>query len=252
MENINIKNEKYKFAVANLTHLFNNNTDKNNMKSKSFKLLLLTFLLSCYSIPAFSQTFKDALKWTPYRSLPYKRNKFSNDQGGCGIMNAKGLIPIKIYTNVQCTEYELADNYDTMPETNGLFKLTSSPHILMYIGMGGVTEAQTDELILVDAYGKVTDVLVSKVHVSGAIVKQFYINEDETIVVITLKPTTSASIPFSNFTQFTGYRIDETYKVMNGKFVLSKTQKYKERVYTYQQLVAKNYNLWDGNEQIVN
>ena len=122
----------------------------------------------------------------------------------------------------------------------------------MYIGMGGVTEAQTDELILVDAYGKVTDVLVSKVHVSGAIVKQFYINEDETIVVITLKPTTSASIPLSNFTQFTGYRIDETYKVMNGKFVLSKTQKYKERVYTYQQLVAKNYNLWDGNELPIN
>ena len=89
-------------------------------------------------------------------------------------MNAKGLIPIKIYTNVQCTEYELADNYDTMPETNGLFKLTSSPHILMYIGMEGVTEAQTDELILVDTYGKVTDVLVSKVNVSGAIVKQFY------------------------------------------------------------------------------
>lgn len=70
--------------------------------------------------------------------------------------------------------------------------------------------------------------------------------------MITLKPTTSASIPLSNFTQFTGYRIDETYKVMNGKFVLSKTQKYNERVYTYQQLLAKNYNLWDGNEQIAN
>ena len=222
-----------------------------NLKSKTFRLFVLTLLLGCYSISAFSQSFKDALQWTPYRSLPYKKSKFSHDKGGCGIDNAKGLFPIKMYTNVQCTEFELADNFDTMPEARGLFKLTTSPHILMYVRMGGVTDTQTDELILVNFSGNVTDVLVSKVHVSGAIVKQFYINADETVVVISLKPTTSVSIPIDNFTKFSGYRVDETYKVVNGKFVLSKTQKYAEREYTFQQLVDEDYNLWDGGEQPV-
>ena len=222
-----------------------------NLKSKTFRLFVLTLLLSFYSISAFSQSFKDALQWTPYRSLPYKKSKFSHDKGGCGIDNAKGLFPIKMYTNVQCTEFELADNFDTMPEARGLFKLTTSPHILMYVRMGGVTDTQTDELILVNFSGNVTDVLVSKVHVSGAIVKQFYINADETVVVISLKPTASVSIPIDNFTKFSGYRVDETYKVVNGKFVLSKTQKYAEREYTFQQLVDEDYNLWDGGEQPV-
>ena len=153
---------------------------------------------------------------------------------------------------MQCTEYMLADDYDTMPTTYAKFRLPDAGNTLVALELGGNIDNLTDELILVDKNYNVTDALVTKVYAfPGTIVKQYYINEDGSIVVITLKPVSSASLSMLEFTQFIGQRIDETYKVVNGKFALVSTRKYKEKVYTYSQLSSKTYNLWDGNEQPV-
>lgn len=55
-----------------------------------------------------------------------------------------------------------------------------------------------------------------------------------------------------NGINFVGNRIDCTYNVENGKFVLKKEEKYADKIYTYELLSDENYNLWNGNEQLLN
>lgn len=223
------------------------------MKKKCSLKVLFMLLVLVNSINMFAQSsMKEAVDMTEVFDLPYKRTKLGGTGFGCMIDNSRNVVPNKLYTNVQCTEYMLADDYDTMPTTYAKFRLPDAGHTLVALELGGNIDNLTDELILVDKNYNVTDALVAKVYAfPGTIVKQYYINEDGSIVVITLKPVSSASLSMLGFTQFAGQRIDETYKVVNGKFALVSTRKYKEKVYTYSQLSSKTYNLWDGNEQPV-
>ena len=223
------------------------------MKKKCSLKVLFMLLVLVNSINMFAQSsMKEAVDMTEVFDLPYKRTKLGGTGFGCMIDNSRNVVPNKLYTNVQCTEYMLADDYDTMPTTYAKFRLPDAGHTLVALELGGNIDNLTDELILVDKNYNVTDALVAKVYAfPGTIVKQYYINEDGSIVVITLKPVSSASLSMLEFTQFTGQRIDETYKVVNGKFALVSTRKYKEKVYTYSQLSSRTYNLWDGNEQPV-
>ena len=200
--------------------------------------MLFAFAVSCVGVNAQS-SMKEAVDMTEVFDLPYMRTKLGGTGFGCMIDNSKNLVPNKLYTNVQCTEYMLADDYDTMPATYAKFRLSDVSYTLVALELGGNIDNLTDELILVDKNYNVTDALVAKVYAFPS------------IVVITLKPVSSASLSMLEFTQFTGQRIDETYKVVNGKFALVSTRKYKEKVYTYSQLSSKTYNLWDGNEQPV-
>lgn len=219
-------------------------------KENVLKLFLMLLVFAC-DINLFAQSsIKEAVDMTEIFDLPYKREKIGGTGFGCMIDNSRNVVPNKLYTNVQCTEYMLADDYDTMPTTYAKFRIPDASHTLVALELGGNIENLTDELILVDKSYNVTDALIAKVYAfPGTIVKQYYIKEDGSIVVITLKPVSSSSLSMLGFTQFTGQRIDETYKVVDGKFVLVSTRKYKEKVYTYSQLSLKTYNLWDGNEQ---
>ena len=226
---------------------------KMNIQTKMirFYFMLFVFALSRVGVNAQS-SIREVLKIVNDCSFPYKEGKLAKRGPGCMLDNKNVIVPNRLYTNVQCTEYMLADDYDTMPTTYAKFRLPDAGHTLVALELGGNIDNLTDELILVDKNYNVTDALVTKVYAfPGTIVKQYYINEDGSIVVITLKPVSSASLSMLEFTQFIGQRIDETYKVVNGKFALVSTRKYKEKVYTYSQLSSKTYNLWDGNEQPV-
>lgn len=220
------------------------------MKMIRFYFMLFVFALSRVGVNAQS-SIREVLKIVNDCSFPYKEGKLAKRGPGCMLDNKNVIVPNRLYTDVQCAEYILADDYDTMPIGYAKFKLPDSFYMLV-VNLGNNIDYQTDELVLVDKNYSVTDALVAKVYAfPGTIVKQYYINEDGSIVVITLRPVSSASLSMLGFTQFTGQRIDETYKVVNGKFALVSTRKYKEKVYTYSQLSSKTYNLWDGNEQPV-
>ena len=225
---------------------------KMNIQTKMirFYFMLFVFALSRVGVNAQS-SIREVLKIVNDCSFPYKEGKLAKRGPGCMLDNKNVIVPNRLYTDVQCAEYILADDYDTMPIGYAKFKLPDSFYMLV-VNLGNNIDYQTDELVLVDKNYNVTDALVAKVYAfPGTIVKQYYINEDGSIVVITLKPVSSASLSMLEFTQFTGQRVDETYKVVNGKFALVSTRKYKEKVYTYSQLSSKTYNLWDGNEQPV-
>ena len=201
------------------------------MKMIRFYFMLFVFALSRVGVNAQS-SIREVLKIVNDCSFPYKEGKLAKRGPGCMLDNKNVIVPNRLYTDVQCAEYILADDYDTMPIGYAKFKLPDSFYMLV-VNLGNNIDYQTDELVLVDKNYNVTDALVAS------------------IVVITLKPVSSASLSMLEFTQFTGQRIDETYKVVNGKFALVSTRKYKEKVYTYSQLSSKTYNLWDGNEQPV-
>ena len=132
------------------------------------------------SINMFAQSsMKEAVDMTEVFDLPYKRTKLGGTGFGCMIDNSRNVVPNKLYTNVQCTEYMLADDYDTMPTTYAKFSLPDAGHTLVALELGGNIDNLTDELILVDKNYNVTDALVAKVYAfPGTIVKQYYINED--------------------------------------------------------------------------
>ena len=211
---------------------------KMNIQTKMirFYFMLFVFALSRVGVNAQS-SIREVLKIVNDCSFPYKEGKLAKRGPGCMLDNKNVIVPNRLYTDVQCAEYILADDYDTMPIGYAKFKLPDSFYMLV-VNLGNNIDYQTDELVLVDKNYNVTDALVAKVYAFP-------------IVVITLKPVSSASLSMLEFTQFTGQRIDETYKVVNGKFALVSTRKYKEKVYTYSQLSSKTYNLWDGNEQPV-
>lgn len=116
-----------------------------------------------------------------------------------------------------------------------------------------MTEMQTDVLVSVDSDGNILDAL--EVAVGYVYIKQYRILADGQIIVTTIKPKHEASILFENFNSsdsFVGNRIDCTYIVEKGKFVLKKEQKYADKTYTYELLSDCNYRLWNGDEQLLN
>ena len=59
-------------------------------------------------INMFAQSsIKEAVDMTEIFDLPYKREKLGGTGFGCMIDNSRNVVPNKLYTNVQCTEYML-------------------------------------------------------------------------------------------------------------------------------------------------
>ena len=166
--------------------------------------------------------------------------------------NSQVKIPNRVYKNIQCTEYDFApDN----PHPHGArsyakFQLPQQEGSILAIKLGN-RFSRTDLLVSVDSDGNILNTL--EVAVMGKVcIKEYRILTDGQIIVTTIKPKQEESIPFVNFAPFVGNRIDCTYIVENGKFILKKQQKYADKIYTDELLSVENYNLWDGNEQLLN
>lgn len=201
-----------------------------------------------FSVCALAQgTLEDALDNLPFSELPYDAEKGVPYANTYGIQNIGGVIPNRLYRNVQCTDYFLADDADTSPVVYGKFKMPGSSNVLLAVSFGGVTDWMTDVLVIVDASGKMLDSLEANVwYFPGIPIRQYRIDSGALVIVSVLEP-----VSLDSFTQFKGNRVDYTYRIVDGKFTLVAKRKFKERVYTKAQLSSKTYNLWDGDEQPV-
>lgn len=213
---------------------------------------LVTILLIICSLPVSAQrTMKELLKIYSPSPLPYLSPN-SEEFVRYSFVNPQGAIPNKLYKNLQCTEYRYATS-KTPSSAYTKFVLTKQNATLIAINWGGYTDEQTDILVSVDSDGNILDTL--EVAVGYVYIKQFRILADGQIIVTTIKPKQEASILFEDFNSsdsFVGNRIDCTYIVDNGKFVLKKQQKYADKTYTYELLSDYNYRLWDGDEHLLN
>lgn len=221
------------------------------MKMMRFITLITIFATYCCFPVSAQLTIKEILKI--YSDSPIPHPTLHPNYTWYAFKHTPGEIPNKLYKNIQCTESDFADDEDTSASVYAKFKLPQQNTTLIAINFGGMTEMQTDVLVSVDSDGNILDAL--EVAVGYVYIKQYRILADGQIIVTTIKPKQEASILFENFNSsdsFVGNRIDCTYIVEKGKFVLKKEQKYADKTYTYELLSDYNYRLWDGDEQLLN
>lgn len=220
------------------------------MKTVNY-LTLMTILLVFCSLPISAQiTIKDLLTYSD-SPLPYPKPEHRYIE--YNISYPEEAILGRLYKNLQCTDYKIAPNeYPFKGAAYAKFRLPKQNAILIAVKFGGFTETKTDVLVSVDSDGNILDTLevaVSWIHIH---IKEYRILIDGQIIVTTIKPKQEESIPFVNFAPFVGNRIDCTYIVENGKFVLKKEQKYADKTYTIELLSGSKYRLWNGDEQLLN
>ena len=197
----------------------------------------------------------DVASQFPTTQLPYYGGKGTTCAKLYGIDNSSGAIPNKIYENFQCTEYLIADFDDMLPAAYDKFQVPNQNNVILAIEFGGATCYLKDVLVLLNKDGQISDTLEGCVGFcldDWFYAKQYRIMSDGSIIVTVLEPVQETSVPFKTFKQVYAHRVDYTYKVVNDKFFLDKTQKYVAKTYTYELLANENYNLWNGNEQLLN
>ena len=217
------------------------------------RFFVVIFIITVFVFSSLAQgIMKNVLDGIDFTTLPHREAKFEPYMYCYGVDNSLGKISNKLYENLQCTEYIFADNDDTAPAAYAKFQIPQQETILIAVNFGGATDYVTDVLVAVDDEGNILDTLECTVAQPFVYIKQYRILADGQIVVTSIKPKQEASIPFVKFSPFVGNRIDCTYIVDNGKFVIEKVQRYADNTYTYELLSDKYYNLWDGNEQLLN
>lgn len=215
------------------------------------RVVIVFYTIIFFQISTSAQgMMKDVLNGITFTQLPYNEAKGTPYKICYGIDNSLGIIPNKLYENLQCTEYTFADDDDTAPVAYAKFQIPQQGTVLIAVNFGGVTDYATDVLVAVDSEGNISDTLEGTVAQPFVYIKQYQILANGDIVITTIKPKQESSIPFYKFAPFIGNRIACTYHVENGIFVLKKEEKYADKTYTYELLSDKNYNLWDGNEQL--
>ena len=230
-------------------------TDKRKIMRRINYFSLIAFFIIFCNVPVSAQlSIKKILDY--YKKvypLPYPYPQPEKIPVKFSVDNSQVKIPNRVYKNIQCTEYDFAfDN----PHPHGArsyakFQLPQQEGSLLAIHLGH-RFSRTHILVSVDSDGNVLDTL--EVAVMGKVcIKEYRILTDGQIIVTTIKPKQEESIPldFAPFEPFVGNRIDCTYIVENGKFVLKKEQRYADRTYTYELLSDGDSKLWDGNEQLL-
>lgn len=226
------------------------------MKEINFRyyfVVIFIFVLFVSSVSA-QGIMKNVLDGINFSTLPHREAKCVPYTYCYGVDNSLGKIPNKLYENLQCTEYIFADNDDEAPVAYAKFQIPEQEIVVIAVNFGGTTDYMTDVLVAVDYMGNILDTLEGTVAQPFVYIKQYQILADGQIIVTSIKPKQETSILFENFNSsdsFIGNRIDCIYYVKDGKFILKKEQKYADKTYTYELLSDKTYNLWNGNEQLL-
>ena len=183
----------------------------------------------------------------PFTSLPHKESKFTRHERQYGVDNTSGQIPNRLYENLQCTQYVLADENDLLPAAFAKFKTMDEDICMVAIHFGGATYLSTSVLITINANGEILDSLEVESGYETVYIKQFRILRDGKVIVTSIKPKQQKSIPYNGFKSFVGNRVDCTYRVERGKFILEGEHVFEEQTYEEELLEKDNFNLWYDN-----
>ena len=183
----------------------------------------------------------------PFTSLPHKESKFTRHERQYGVDNTSGQIPNRLYENLQCTQYVLADENDLLPAAFAKFKTMDEDICMVAIHFGGATYLSTSVLITINANGEILDSLEVESGFETVYIKQFRILDDGKVIVTSIKPKQQESIPYNGFKSFVGNRVDCTYRVERGKFILEGERVFEEQTYEEKLLEKDNFNLWYDN-----
>ncbi len=216
-----------------------------NIFDKTFLLIILLFIPA----PQISgqECIKKALTMIDAMQVPHVAAKGVHYKKWVGICNPKGIIPDKLYNNIQGTDYwSASEDPDLAPALFAKFLIPNTNLTLAAVNFGGATDSQTDVLIVVDSNGNIKSTLEVGFSWGWITPKQFRITNDYHVVISNLVPTGSASIPFNSFAQFEARRVDETYSInSSGQFVKDKREEFPSKIYTRKQLDTKSFNVWD-------
>lgn len=213
-------------------------------------LVLLPFY--CYA----QLPINEALSKIPASSVPFnviKALKLPSGYHSYYILNPNNTISDKLYENVQLTQYV---NASVDPELGAelflKFTIPNSDKVLIVVSFGhGYGGDETQMLCVVNSNGTIINTLEGTVMGADAYVKQFRITAQNQIIVTSIKPTSTTSIPFETFRYFVGYRQDITYSInAQGQFVQNSVQTYQPKVYTHSYLGREDINLWEGGETL--
>ena len=187
----------------------------------------------------------------PTTGVPFKAAKEMTKRS-YGIPGYKGYISAKLYEDIQCTSYFMADTEESAPDSYAKFRIPDTPHYLFVASFGGPTDYLTDLLVVVDSEGHVLDTLEASVwYFPGIAVKQYEVTENYEVIIHMLKPLAPNSISFADFSSFPASRMSKTYRITDGKFVLQSEKSYRPQIYTRSRLEQETYNIWNGQEQIL-
>ena len=184
-----------------------------------------------------------SLNLLPFTQAPYNETKNAYHQNSYAF-NSFNQIPNRLYRNLQCTEFSISDKEKTYHNAYALFRSTEANTYMVAVELTENQGSKSEALITINKNGKLLDTLEVAAGYKFMYMKQYRILEDKRIVVTSLKPKQKESIPVCEFGSFTGHRVDCTYKVENGKFVLENEQVFKDQVYTEKCLSNPYVNIW--------
>ena len=219
-----------------------------NMKKVLLFVVFLLFFLEAKSQSVFSSLMET------YTPMPAPVDKLYDARP-----NAKGvketirlprnsIIPLQLYTNYQCSEFFMADYDDiTQPLVLMMMDVPGTTQKLFSISVGGITEYAKILLVLVDKDGFVLDILEAQVcwGPPAMYAKQARIDKDFNITVYSIHTDNKKSLPIDKtIPSFSGWREDEVYQIINGKFVKKNTIRYRKCNFRYEDLLQ---DIWMGH-----
>lgn len=190
---------------------------------------------------------KKALTMIDAMQVPHVAAKGVHYKKWVGICNPKGVIPDKLYNNIQGTDYwSASDDPELAPALFAKFLIPNTNLTLAAVNFGGATDSQTDVLIVVDSNGNIKSTLEAGFSWGWITPKQFRITSDYHIIISRLVPISPVSVPFESLVHFGAKRVDETYSInSSGQFVKDKVEEFGPKIYTRKQLDTKAFNIWD-------
>lgn len=217
------------------------------MKKLNLSSFIIAVLLIASTQLHGQECVKKALEMMPVMRVPFIAAKGITYDQWVGVCNPNGIIPDKLYNNIQGTDYWSASEDPELEATLfAKFVIPNTNFILAAVNFGGATDFQTNVLIVVDNNGNIKSVLEAEFSWSWITPKQFRITNNYEIVISTLVSTSSISVPFKSFTQFEAKRVDETYTINpSGQFVKNSTKEFASKIYTRKQLDTTTFNIWD-------
>jgi hypothetical protein len=218
-----------------------------------FKLISVT-IISLLPLYGFAQlSLSDVITRTPTTDVPFyaERSTRTPRAYSFSVNNSDNAIPDKLYNDLQLLQF---DHASISPELGARFyrkfSIPNNNNVLIAIGFGnGYGGSKTIVLCTVSPAFLVINSLEGLVMGDDLFIKQFRINNLHQIIVSTIKPTSTTTILFTNFSSFIGQRTDVTYLINSaGQFSKISEQKFQTKTYTRAELENTSTNIWNGGE----